>query len=81
MGDFRELLRELKHLLAKLPRKSLMGIAGGGSRSEGQVNAPANGPQKTSRNEGATETDPEDDPRYWGADPSQLTRRGGVHHA
>jgi len=81
MGDFRELLRELKHLLAKLPRKSLMGISGGGSRSEGQVAAPANGPQQTSRNEGATESDPEDDPRYWGADPSQLTRRGGVHHA
>ena len=81
MGDFRELLRELKHLLAKLPRKSLMGISGGGSTSSGLVAAPANGPQQTSRNEGATESDPEDDPRYWGADPSQLTRRGGVHHA
>ena len=81
MGDFRELLRELKHLLAKLPRKSLMGIPGGGRRSEGEVAAPANGPQKTSRNEGATETDPEDDPRYWGADSAGLhVRRGGVRH-
>ena len=81
MGDFKDLLRELKHLLAKLPRKSLMGISGGGSNSSGMVAAPANGPQQTSRNEGATESDPEDDPRYWGADPSQLTRRGGVRHA
>ena len=80
MHDFKDLLRELKHLLSKLPRKSLMGIAGGGNRSEGQVDAPANGPQKTSRNEGATETDPEDDPRYWGADAAGMyTRRGGGH--
>ena len=78
--DLKDLLRELKHLLARLPRKSLMGIAGGGNRSEGQVEAPANGPQKTSRNEGATETDPDDDPRYWGADAVNLyTRRGGGH--
>ena len=79
-SDFKDLLRELKHLLARLPRKSIVGIPGGGSRSEGQVEAPANGPQKTSRNEGATETDPEDDPRYWGADAvGMYTRRGGGH--
>jgi len=77
----KDMLEQVKDLLDKLSLKSLMGIAGGGNRSEGMIEAPANGPQKTSRNEGATETDPEDDPRYWGADPSQLTRRGGVHHA
>lgn len=78
--EFKGLLRELRHLLARLPRKSLMGIPGGGSSGKGEVAAPANGPQKTSRNEGATETDPEDDPRYWGADAvGMYTRRGGGH--
>ena len=76
--DLKDLLRELKHLLSRLPRKSLMGISGGGSNNDGMVEAPSNGPQKTSRNEGGTETDPDDDPRYWGADPAgQYTRRGG----
>lgn len=76
--EFKDLLRELKHLLSRLPRKSLMGISGGGSNNDGMVEAPANGPQKTSRNEGGTETDPEDDPRYWGADAAGMySRRGG----
>lgn len=78
--DLKDLLRELKHLLSRLPRKSLMGISGGGSNNDGMVEAPANGPQKTSRNEGGTETDPEDDPRYWGADAAGMySRRGGAH--
>tara|TARA_R110000824_G_C14926611_1_gene648265 strand:+ start:205 stop:537 length:333 start_codon:yes stop_codon:yes gene_type:complete len=81
MGDFKDLLRELKHLLSQLPRKSLMGIAAGGNNAQGQVHAPANGPVQVSAPTGATETDPEDLPEYWGADPSQLTRRGGVRHA
>ncbi len=76
--EFKDLLRELKHLLSRLPRKSLMGISGGGSNNDGMVEAPSNGPQKTSRNEGATESDPEDDPRYWGADAAGMySRRGG----
>ena len=78
MSEMRGLLQELKHLMSQLSRKSLMGIPGGGSRSDGLVSAPANGPQKTSRNEGATETDPEDDPRYWGADPAGLMSGSGV---
>ena len=78
MGDFRQLLQELRHLLTRLPRKSLMGIPAGGSRSEGQSSSPANGPQKTSRNQGGTDTDPEDDPRYWGADPAELLSGSGV---
>ena len=78
MGDFRQLLQELRHLLTKLPRKSLVGIPAGGSNSSGQSSAPANGPKKTSRNEGATETDPEDDPRHWGADPAGLMSGSGV---
>jgi hypothetical protein len=82
MGDFKELLRELKHLMGQLSRKSLMGIPAGGSSGKGEVAAPANGPQKTSHNTGATEADPEDDPRYWGADSAGLhVRRGGVRHA
>ena len=78
MGDFRQLLQELKHIVGTLTRKSLMGIPAGGSNSSGQSSAPANGPQKTSRNQGATDTDPEDDPRYWGADPAELLSGSGV---
>jgi hypothetical protein len=78
MGDFKDLLRELKHLLSSLPRKSLMGIPGGGSSGKGEIAAPANGPVQVSAPTGATETDPEDLPEYWGADAVGLyTRRGG----
>ena len=79
-SDFKDLLRELKSLLAQLPRKSLMGIPAGGSSGKGEVAAPANGPLQTSHATGPTETDPEDDPLYWGADPAgQTQRRGGGH--
>jgi hypothetical protein len=81
MGEFKELLRELKHLMGQLSRKSLMGIPGGGISSAGEIRAPANGPVQVSAPTGGTETDPEDLPEYWGADPAGLHARRGGHRA
>jgi len=72
MSEMREVLRELKHLMSQLSRKSLR------HGSEGEIAAPANGPKKTSHPRGPTDVDPDGDPTGWGADPAGLMSGSGV---
>ena len=67
------LLRQLKEQLERRERtrkgKGTADVSGAG---DDKPDAPANGPKQTTRPEGATETDPDDDPRCWGMDPSAI---------
>jgi hypothetical protein len=67
------LLRQLKEQLERRERtrkgKGTADVSGAGDT---KPHSPANSPKKTTRPQGATETDPDDDPRYWGMEPSAI---------
>ena len=67
------LLRQLKEAMQRRERtRKAKDVSGGG---EDKPDYPANSPKKTTRNEGGTETEPDDDPRYWGMEPSAIVGR------
>lgn len=69
--EIAKLLRELKEAMKhqKMQKSGVKDVSGAG---ETKPKHPANSPSKTTRLEGATETDPDDDPRYWGMEPSAM---------
>jgi hypothetical protein len=64
--EMAKLLREIKEQIERRERTRK------GDVGEDKPNYPANSPKKTTRPEGATETSPDDDPRYWGMEPSAI---------
>ena len=70
-----KILRELKEAIQREKMKKGKGTADTSGAGDDKPDAPANGPKQTTRPEGATETDPDDDPRCWGMEPSALIGR------
>jgi hypothetical protein len=67
--EIAKLLRELKEAMKRQKMQKSKDVSGAG---ETKPKHPANSPSKTTRPTGKTETSPDDDPRYWGMEPSAM---------
>ena len=66
----RNMLKEIKEKLGKVKKSATKNTSGGGDDKPRHASNQTR--RQTSRPEGATETDPGEDPRFWGAHPGDL---------